>query len=139
MKNKILTTILITLVGFIGMAQNSVELIANQNPNYQTSLDKYITANNVSNETLTQGTTVQETYTAIDYMEEKRKRKELRKYFRSQRPLWRHQERLERAKTPSYYNGTHRNYRSNYNNFNNRWLNSDSLLNLGILGYLIFD
>ncbi|PQJ72900.1 hypothetical protein [Polaribacter butkevichii] len=142
MKTKILTVVLITFVGFIGMAQQSVALLADQNPNYQTSLQKYTAANEVNSITLLQGTTVQETYTAIDPMEAKRQRKELRKYFRSQRPLWRHQERLERAKNPatyyhSGYNGFSNNYR--YNRFNNGYLNSNSLLNLGLLGYLIFD
>tara|TARA_B110000093_G_C12841035_1_gene355248 strand:+ start:260 stop:676 length:417 start_codon:yes stop_codon:yes gene_type:complete len=138
MKSKILTAILITFVGFIGVAQNSVALVADQNPNYQTSLNKYMVASKVTHQTLTQGTTTQETYTPIDPMEEKRKRKELKKHYKSQRPLWRHQERMESAKNPSYYNRGYRNYNTR-NNYNNRWFNSQSLLNLGMLSYLIFD
>ena len=140
MKNKIFTVLLMILVGFTGTAQNATALVTDQNPNYQISLDKYMTENKVSDLTLLQGTTAQETYTAIDPMEEKRKRKALRRYYRSLRPLWRHQERLERAKNPYYINRRYRNYNNrNYNNRNNRWLNSQSLLNLGMLGYLIFD
>ena len=140
MKNNILTIALITLLSFIGIAQNSTDLVADQNPNYHISLDKYMTENKVSDLTLLQGTTAQETYTAIDPMEEKRKRKALRRYYRSLHPLWRHQERLERAKNPYYINRRYRNYNNrNYNNRNNRWLNSQSLLNLGMLGYLTFD
>ena len=96
MKIKNFTIILCTLLSFMGIAQNSIELGTDQNPNYKISLDKYVAASKDISQTLTQGTTSQETYVAIDPMEEKRKRKELRKYFRSQRPLWRHQERLER-------------------------------------------
>ena len=80
MKNNILTIALITLLSFIGIAQNSTDLVADQNPNYHISLDKYMTENKVSDLTLLQGTTAQETYTAIDPMEEKRKRKALRRY-----------------------------------------------------------
>jgi len=141
MKNKIFILLFLTSVGFTGIAQNSTDLVADQNPNYQISLDKYMSENNASDLTLLQGTTAQETYTAIDPMEEKRKRKALRRYYRSLRPLWRHQERLERAKNPYYSNRRYRNYNNrNYNHYNNnRWLNSQSLLNLGLLGYLIFD
>ena len=131
MKTKFFTISLIILVSLIGIAQNSVELEADQNPNYKISLDKYIAASKEISQTLTQGTTSQETYTAIDPMEEKRKRKELRKYFRSQRPLWRHQERLERAKNPSYFRGRNSSFntRYGYNNFNSGWFNNHSLLN----------
>ena len=48
---------------------------------YKISLDKYVAASKDISQTLTQGTTSQETYVAIDPMEEKRKRKELRKYL----------------------------------------------------------
>ncbi|MCL5127734.1 MULTISPECIES: hypothetical protein [unclassified Algibacter] len=140
MKNKLLATVLIGFIGSVGIAQNSVELVANQNPNYQISLDKYVTANTFNNATLLQGTTLQETYIAIDPMERKRENKELRAYFRSQRPLWRHQERLERAKNTAYYNyDNYRNYNTDYNYQNNRWLNSNTLLELGLFSYLIFD
>jgi len=132
MKSNIFTIILITFIGFTATAQVSGTLVANQNPNYQISQDKYIAINEVSDLTLTQGTTAQETYTAIDPMEEKRKRQELRKHYRSQRPLWRHQERMERAKNTTYYS-------RRYRNFNNRRFYSRSLFNLGMLSYFIFD
>lgn len=146
MKNSIFTAILITFVGFMGVAQNSTKLVNDQNPNYQISLDKYLAAGELSNQTLTQGTTAQDTYTAIDPMEEKRKRQELRRFFRSQRPLWRHQERLERAKNPSFFNdGRNRNFnfrngfnnrnrfnfRNGFNRRNNGWFNNRSFFNFG--------
>lgn len=137
MKTKLITTVLIAFVGFVAMAQNSIALVSDQNSNYQTSLNKYVTINTVNKTNLLQGTTAQETYTAIDPMEEKRKRKELRKYFRSQRPLWRHQERLERAKNPVNYNNIYRGYNNNYRR--NSYLNTNSLFNLGTFGYYFFN
>ena len=131
MKIQNFTIILCTLLSFMGIAQNSIELGTDQNPNYKISLDKYVAASKDISQTLTQGTTSQETYVAIDPMEEKRKRKELRKYFRSQRPLWRHQERLERAKSPSFFRGRNRSFNTRYGNnfFNRSWFNNHSLLN----------
>jgi hypothetical protein len=144
MKNYIFSATLIIFVGFIGLAQNSTELVNDQNPNYQTSLNKYLAAGELSNQTLTQGTTAQDTYTAIDPMEERRKRQELRRFFRSQRPLWRHQERLERAKNPSFFNGRRNpnfnfrngfnnrnrfNSRNGFNSRNNGWFNNRSFFN----------
>ena len=81
MKIKNFTIILCTLLSFMGIAQNSIELGTDQNPNYKISLDKYVAASKDISQTLTQGTTSQETYVAIDPMEEKRKRKELRNYY----------------------------------------------------------
>ena len=80
------------------------DLVTNQNPNYKVSYDKYV----ASSEQYTdqQGTTVQETYVAIDPIEEKRNRKKIRKDYRAQRSLWRHQERMERAKNTRYVRNT---------------------------------
>jgi len=150
MKNTIYTAILFSLVSFIGTAQDNEALVPDQNPNYKVSLDKYTTANSVDNLTLKQGTTVQDTYKAIDPMEAKRERKELRQYYRSQKPLWRQEVRLERAKNTSYYNGIssnfginyyngiHRNYHRSYYNLSNRRFYARSLFNFGIGGSFRF-
>lgn len=106
------------------------QLINNQNPNYQISLEKY-TANTQEYNT-TQGTTTQNTYKAIDPLEEKRELKSIKRKYKAQRRLWRHQERLERAKNTTTYN-----YSEPYLYRNSWWtpyyVNSGlHLLNLGL-------
>ncbi|MGY5351525.1 hypothetical protein ACXGQW_03010 [Wenyingzhuangia sp. IMCC45533] len=78
--------------------------VSDQNPNHQISYQKYL--KDSSQYTNKQGTTENQTYVAIDPMEEKRIRKKTRKEHRSMRGLWRHQERLERAKNTKYYRYT---------------------------------
>ncbi|SHH78890.1 hypothetical protein [Wenyingzhuangia marina] len=73
---------------------------SDQNPNAQVAYQKYAKIADTYN--LKQGTTAQETYVAIDPMEEKRIRKKIRKDHRAMRSLWRHEERLERAKNTQY-------------------------------------
>ena len=82
----------------------------------------------------------------IDPLEEKRQLRSLKRKYRANRALWRHQERLERAKNgySLYDNGGY--YNDNYYNNNNyyrnsSWINSGNLLNLaslGLLGYYVF-
>lgn len=85
------------LVSGLGYSQ----AVANQNPNHQEAYQKYVsTANDYIAK---QGTTTQDTYVAIDPIEEKRIRKKTRKDHRAMRSLWRHEERIERAKNTRYY------------------------------------
>ncbi|AXT61520.1 hypothetical protein D1816_14545 [Aquimarina sp. AD10] len=96
MKNIII--ILVVFFGYQGMlkAQESKDLLGLQNPNYEVSLKKYDSIR--SSYTLQQGTTLQETYTARDPIEEKRER-------RAQRRLRRHERALARAQNPTYAYG----------------------------------
>lgn len=97
MKNIILIVFSVLFVGVVN-AQTNKDI--NQNPNAQAAYEKYA---KVADTYITkQGTTSQETYVAIDPMEEKRIRKNIRKDYRAMRPLWRHQERMERAKNTQY-------------------------------------
>ena len=74
-----------------------------QNPNYLKSQEKYMASS--EQYTSLQGTTAQETYKAIDRLEEKRELKAKRRALRAQRPVWRQERRLERIKNrPYYYN-----------------------------------
>ena len=76
----------------------------NQNPNYKESQQKYMAS--AEQYTSLQGTTVQETYKAIDRLEEKRELKAQRRALRAQRPIWRQERRLERIKNrPNFYYG----------------------------------
>mgnify|MGYP000492354550 CR=1 FL=1 len=76
-----------------------------QNPNYKESQQKYMASS--EQYTALQGTTVQETYKAIDRLEEKRELKAKRRALRAERPIWRQERRLERIKNrPNiYYRG----------------------------------
>lgn len=96
MKNIII--ILVVFFGYQGMlkAQESKDLLGLQNPNYEVSLKKYDSIR--SSYTLQQGTTLQETYTARDPIEEKRER-------RAQRRLRRHERALARAQNQTYAYG----------------------------------
>ena len=135
--------ILFLVVVFITTLSFSQEtaLAQNQNPNYKVSLDKYLEADN--DYVFAEGTTLQETYVAIDLLEERRQLRSLRREHRANRALWRHQERMERAKNgyslydDGYYNDSY--YNNSYRNSN--WINSSDLLSLGslgLLGYYIF-
>ncbi|MGY5354645.1 hypothetical protein [Wenyingzhuangia sp. IMCC45467] len=100
MKN--LTFIFISIM-FVGVLNAQTNIVSDQNPNAKAAYEKYaVVANDYI---LKQGTTSQQTYVAIDPMEEKRIRKNIRKDYRAMRPLWRHQERMERAKHTSYVYG----------------------------------
>lgn len=137
MKKAIFTIITLGLFS-LGFSQNTT-LVEDQNPNYMQSQDKYMAA--AETHTTLQGTTAQETYKAIDPLEEKRELRALRRSYRAQRPLWRHQRRLERIKNTQYFqNSTPNIYwnnrpfwgRRNFNN--NRWNCGTNLLGLGLLG-----
>ena len=88
---------------------------------------------------LAQGTTEQDTYKAIDPLEEKRELRSIKRKHRAQRALWRHQERMERAKHGGYYNRGYYNRVHRYNRFyDNSFINPNTLLSLGLLGCYIF-
>lgn len=85
----------------IGLISVQAQDLSDQNPNYEQSRNKYMAT--AENYTQHQGTTVQDTYKAIDELEAKRERKELRKKMRAMRPYWRHQRRMERIKNRRFY------------------------------------
>ncbi len=116
-------------------SQDQNELVNDQNPNFKVSMDKYVDVKN--DYILAQGTTAQETYAAIDPLEEKRVLRSIRKEHRANRSLWRHQERMERIKRTRYYSNT--GYYNNRRYYNNGWCYGQDLLSLGLLGYLIFN
>jgi len=142
---------IITLFSFLSLcavsAQNLQELEEDQNPNYKIAMDKY--KEHSKELTLLEGTTVQETYKAIDPLEEKRELKSQRRKFRAQRPYWRHQRRMERIKNTRYFeNNGFFNYGYHNNNFirrNRRFMNhnylgfGNSVLGLGLLSSCLFN
>ncbi|WP_062052827.1 hypothetical protein [Aquimarina longa] len=124
---KIVSILVFVIIGLTSYAQKTTTLVEDQNPNYKKAMDKFLT--NSNEYTLAQGTTLQETYKAIDPLEEKRELRSLRRQYRAQRPYWRHQRRLERARNTTYYE----NY--GYSGFNSGYYNYGSdLLTLGLLG-----
>jgi len=127
---KKISFIFIFLLSFLVNAQEKTLVVADQNTNHFKVSKKYLKKS--ASFTLLQGTTSQETYKAIDPMEEKRERKKIRKDYRSQRSLWRHQERMERAKNTRYYNG-----HSGSRYFSNNYIHS--FLTLGALSLLLVD
>ncbi len=96
---KTILNISIFLLTITLFAQKST--VSDQNPNYEISYqealktsDKYI---------IQQGSTANQTYVAIDPVEEKRVRKNIRKEYRAKKALWKHEERLARAKNTKSY------------------------------------
>ncbi len=108
MKKLFIVLIATTIIKTSSKAQE----VPNQNINYKISQDHYT---RLADSLLKfQGTTIQNTYKAIDYMQAKQDRKEARKNFRQQL-------RLERARNPYYWNnwGGNSNWNSPYyNNWN---------------------
>ena len=94
MKNLLIIALFITSI--LSAQQNREKLDFDQNPNYKVSQDNYLET--ASNYTSLEGTTVQQTYKAIDPLEEKRERKALKKKYRAERSKWRHEERMEKYK-----------------------------------------
>lgn len=113
---KILLLVTTTCFTVVLSAQEKQNLADDQNPNYKLAMEKYVA--NLQEYTSLQGTTVQETYKAIDPLEEKRELKALRRQYRAQRPYWRHQRRLEQAKNTRYiYDNNNWGNNWGYNNF----------------------
>lgn len=113
--NKITTScaFLITLFAFFGSSIAQQEkLLPDQNPNYKRSMEKYMS----NHEELLkyQGTTIQATYKAIDDVQLKKERKDLRRTYRQER-------RLARINNRGYYYSSpfYNNYGYGYNYYNN--------------------
>ncbi|GGX05281.1 hypothetical protein [Aquimarina muelleri] len=125
MKN-IFLIFVFTVIGVTSYAQDTAELVEDQNPNYKEAMNRFLS--NSQEYTLQQGTTAQETYKAIDPLEEKRELRSLRRQYRSQRAYWRHERRLQRIQNTTYHD-----YGSYYGNrsYGYDWLT------LGILGACI--
>ncbi|MFD2865290.1 hypothetical protein [Mucilaginibacter antarcticus] len=108
MKSKIIIIALLLIEGLCSVRVNAQSgLLADQNPRYMESQAKYT----AMADTLTalQGTTVQKTYKAFDWYQDKLER-------RQQRREWRHQEVMSGAYSyPSW--GLYSGYSSPYGNF----------------------
>ncbi len=89
------------------------ELAPDQNPNYKNSMEKYVT--NKDELLKTEGTTVQDTYKAIDDMQIRQERRDLRRAYRQER-------RLARINNCGYYYSPYLN--NNYNSFGYNSYNS---------------
>lgn len=122
---KSIVSIAISFLFYINVsAQETVTtptLLPDQNPNYQKSRDKYM-AESVTL-TQTEGTTIQQTYKAIDDVQAKKERKELAVERRHERRMARIQSRSYRRQ--NYYNNGWRN-NGYYNNgyYNNGYYNN---------------
>ena len=81
------------LFGTSAIAQN----VSDQNPNHEQGMTKYM--EEVDDLTQTQGTTIQDTYVAID--DTRKAKREARRTLRRDR---RHELRMARANNPGYYN-----------------------------------
>lgn len=141
MKSILLTTSLILVITLTGTAQNAQE----QNPSFMVSQARYMKMADSINSW--HGTTLQETYKAIDYLEDKRA-------SRANRRAWRHELRMERARYGGWYNNGYYNsyyypsygngyyysrpwgYRNN-NNWNNYlWTTLPLAATIGTIGWL---
>ena len=88
--------------------------VAEQNPNYQSSLDIYTKKLQSSDNTMS--TTVQDTYKAVDEWQDKKDRKiENDRLARS----YRQERRMARINTPSYYSNPYRYTPNVYGNYSN--------------------
>lgn len=110
MKKTVLFAVSFLLV--LTLAGNAQTALApDQNPNYMVSQARYMKMADSINSW--HGTTPQETYKAIDYLEDKRE-------MRATRREWRRELRMERARNSGwYYNGGYNGYSYPYNNYNN--------------------
>ncbi|HEU4472968.1 MAG TPA: hypothetical protein VFR58_17865 [Flavisolibacter sp.] len=110
MKLDLLSTVLILSLACLGNKADAQNLAPNQNPAYAVSRDKYMkTADSLMQ---WQGTTVQQTYKAYDWYEDRQARRDARRQF--QRDL-----RLERARRYRYINPYDGYYGRPF--FNNQW------------------
>jgi hypothetical protein len=131
-KNVLYNLLLLPLAMLIATWGMSQSLAPDQNPDYMVSQAKYMAMADSINSL--HGTTPQETYKAIDWMADRRERRDERRAFRRQL-------RMERAKygwyyndysnyypTSSYYPRYSRNYWYNYQPYHNyyrpRWNNN---------------
>lgn len=115
MKSILLTASLLVIATLTGTAQDNA--LAQQNPSYMVSQARYMKMADSINSW--HGTTVQDTYKAIDFLEDKRE-------LRANRRAWRHELRMERARNSGWYNDGYNNgyYYPSYNNgyyYNRPW------------------
>lgn len=104
MKTRLLTSTLFLLcLSSAALAQEN--LSPDQNPNYAVSLGKYMAMADSINQW--HGTTVQQTYKAYDWYEQKQER-------RRERILFERALRLERARSYGFYPGYYRSYGNRY-------------------------
>lgn len=114
-------------------------LLPDQNPNYEKSRDKYMAKSD--DLTSKEGTTVQQTYKAIDDMQIKQERKDLAAQRRHERRMARIQSRGNRQiYNPYYYNGYNNpyGYYHPYYYYNNIYGNVNSIANTALLGIAIW-
>lgn len=109
MKSILLTTALIVTVTLAGTAQN---LAPDQNPSFMVSQARYMKMADSINSW--HGTTLDERYKAIDYLEDKRE-------LRANRKAWRRELRMERARNSGWYTGYYNDYYYPYNSYNRPW------------------
>jgi len=116
MKKHLLSSILLTTACFAAtFALGQSTLAPDQNPNYTISRDKYMKLADSVNEW--HSTTLQDTYKAIDWLED-------RKEARTDRREFRRQLRLERAKWYGYNDYPSNSYyypRNHYNYYGNHY------------------
>ena len=111
MKSILLTASLMMVMALMGTAQNALAQ-QEQNPSFMVSQARYMKMADSINSW--HGTTLQETYKAIDYLEDKRE-------LRANRRAWRRELRMERARNSGWYNGYYNDYNYYpYNNYYNR-------------------
>ena len=106
MKSILLTASLIVATVLTSTAHN---LAPDQNPSFMVSQARYMQMADSINSW--HGTTLQETYKAIDYLEDKRE-------LRANRKAWRRELRMERARNSGWYNGYYNDYYYPYNSYN---------------------
>lgn len=138
--------LLLALIIAVADASAQTGLAPDQNPNYMISRDKYMGLSDSLN--AFHSTTVQDTYKAIDWLEDRRD-------ARAQRRAFRRELRMERARyggyyfndydyyTPYYYNNSFYNYNRGYrwgrgwNSWNNNFYRNTLPLavTLGTIGW----
>lgn len=105
MKSFLLTASFVLVTAIAATAQT---LAPDQNPSFMVSQARYMQMADSINSW--HGTTVQDTYKAIDYYEDKLA-------LRANRKAWRRELRMERARNSGWYNGYNNGYYYPYNSY----------------------
>lgn len=121
---KTILKITLAVCGFFSLSAFAQTQDPDQNPNYQTSQDKYIAK---SDELLqNQGETIQDTYKAYDWTENKAEEKQARQDRRYELKKMRYQYRRTCNPRPYYGHNTYNSpYGYNYNGYNNGYYNNN--------------
>jgi hypothetical protein len=109
MKAILLTASFVLVTAIAATAQT---LAPDQNPSFMVSQARYMQMADSINSW--HGTTVQNTYKAIDYYQDKLE-------LRANRKAWRRELRMERARNSGWYNGYSNDYYYPYNSFSRPW------------------